>query len=200
MRHQSLPFTGDTQHRPGYTSAEGIHTDAELELLLGFLRTRTVPDELATTARFAAWLGKHGLVPEGETVEGATLKRAVHLRSALIGLLREQAGQPPDPRTRPAIEAVTKAAPLQVVVDEDRGLQLVPAGMGVDRALAKVVAAAYILAERGSLERLKVCQGCGWAFFDSTKNHSRIWCDMATCGSQHKARAYRQRQATARGR
>ena len=35
---------------------------------------------------------------------------------------------------------------------------------------------------------------CAWLFVDRTKNHSRRWCDMATCGSRNKVREFRQRQ------
>jgi predicted RNA-binding Zn ribbon-like protein len=35
---------------------------------------------------------------------------------------------------------------------------------------------------------------CAWLFLDHTKNHSRRWCDMATCGSRNKVREFRERQ------
>ena len=35
---------------------------------------------------------------------------------------------------------------------------------------------------------------CAWLFVDRTKNHSRRWCDMNTCGSRNKVREFRQRQ------
>jgi predicted RNA-binding Zn ribbon-like protein len=35
---------------------------------------------------------------------------------------------------------------------------------------------------------------CAWLFVDHTKNHSRRWCDMATCGSRNKIREFRERQ------
>jgi len=129
-----------------------------------------------------------------EEIDEDGRRRTVHLRAALLGLLNEHAGGQPDPRTRTTLEAVTKAAPMGLVAQPGGGLRLVPSGAGLDHALGTIAAAAYLTSERGNFERLKLCQGCDWAFFDSTKNRSRIWCDMATCGSQHKARAYRQRQ------
>jgi predicted RNA-binding Zn ribbon-like protein len=38
--------------------------------------------------------------------------------------------------------------------------------------------------------RLGYCAGCDWLFFDTTKNRSRRWCDMADCGSRDKASRY----------
>ncbi|HXY30657.1 MAG TPA: ABATE domain-containing protein [Gemmatimonadaceae bacterium] len=46
------------------------------------------------------------------------------------------------------------------------------------------------------LERVKRCPGqgdCGWLFFDSSKNASRRWCSMETCGTVAKV-AVRQRR------
>jgi len=43
--------------------------------------------------------------------------------------------------------------------------------------------------------RLKQCmgEGCGWLFLDLSKNNSRRWCDMATCGNRTKAQRHRTR-------
>lgn len=45
----------------------------------------------------------------------------------------------------------------------------------------------------GGLERLKQCPApdCGWLFYDRSKNNSRRWCDMATCGNREKAQRFR---------
>ncbi|HZP20974.1 MAG TPA: ABATE domain-containing protein [Bauldia sp.] len=40
-------------------------------------------------------------------------------------------------------------------------------------------------------DRLKQCPECGWLFFDHSKNNSRRWCDMATCGNRTKLRRHR---------
>jgi predicted RNA-binding Zn ribbon-like protein len=52
------------------------------------------------------------------------------------------------------------------------------------------------LLEHGPLDRLKQCpaEGCGWLFLDSSKNGSRRWCDMASCGNRSKVRALRARR------
>jgi len=57
--------------------------------------------------------------------------------------------------------------------------------------------AANLLAS-DEVQWVKACGGdaCGWLFLDTTKNHSRRWCDMADCGSRAKAkRYYRRKQA-----
>jgi len=46
------------------------------------------------------------------------------------------------------------------------------------------------------LGRLKKCPSanCGWIFLDTTRNHTRRWCDMKVCGNRAKARRYYLRQ------
>ena len=38
-----------------------------------------------------------------------------------------------------------------------------------------------------------MCAGdrCGWLFVDTSKNHSRRWCDMKICGNRMKARRFK---------
>lgn len=44
-------------------------------------------------------------------------------------------------------------------------------------------------------EKLRVCEAvhsgeCGWLYLDQTRNHSRRWCEMESCGNRHKARRH----------
>jgi predicted RNA-binding Zn ribbon-like protein len=44
------------------------------------------------------------------------------------------------------------------------------------------------------LGQVKECPGCGWLFLDTSKNQSRRWCSMNTCGARDKMRRYHRRQ------
>lgn len=44
------------------------------------------------------------------------------------------------------------------------------------------------------LGQVKECPGCGWLFLDTSKNQSRRWCSMNTCGARDKMRRYHKRQ------
>jgi predicted RNA-binding Zn ribbon-like protein len=68
-------------------------------------------------------------------------------------------------------------------------------------ALGPVAWEAADLLESGGLERLKECPGerCGWLFIDASKNRSRTWCSMKTCGNAAKVKRFRKR-AEVRGR
>jgi predicted RNA-binding Zn ribbon-like protein len=63
--------------------------------------------------------------------------------------------------------------------------------------LGPVAWAAAELLERGPLDRIKACpagDGCGWLFLDLSKNRSRTWCSMKSCGNAAKVRRFRARQ------
>jgi len=45
-----------------------------------------------------------------------------------------------------------------------------------------------------ALDQVKECPGCGWLFLDTSKNQSRRWCSMNTCGARDKMRRYHKRQ------
>ena len=60
-----------------------------------------------------------------------------------------------------------------------------------------VRAAAELLTSR-KLGRIKECpapDGCGWLFLDTSKNRSRSWCSMKTCGNLAKVRRFRKSHA-----
>ena len=49
------------------------------------------------------------------------------------------------------------------------------------------------------LKRVRECEGnnCGWLFVDTSRNRSRRWCDMKSCGNRAKARRHYKRKRTA---
>jgi predicted RNA-binding Zn ribbon-like protein len=63
--------------------------------------------------------------------------------------------------------------------------------------LGPIAWSAIDLLATGRFERLKQCANpdCGWLFLDHSKNNSRRWCDMATCGNVAKGRRHRQRRS-----
>lgn len=50
-----------------------------------------------------------------------------------------------------------------------------------------------------SMGHMRMCQAqtCRWLFLDSSKNHTRRWCDMKVCGNRMKARRFNQRSSAA---
>jgi predicted RNA-binding Zn ribbon-like protein len=47
-----------------------------------------------------------------------------------------------------------------------------------------------------AISRLRACgsETCRWLFLDTSKNHTRRWCDMKVCGNRMKARRFQARR------
>ena len=58
-----------------------------------------------------------------------------------------------------------------------------------------LAAAASALIMSPEHERIRACDAptCRWLFLDTSKNHSRRWCNMKVCGNRAKARTFQQR-------
>jgi predicted RNA-binding Zn ribbon-like protein len=48
------------------------------------------------------------------------------------------------------------------------------------------------------LSKLRACDNaeCQWLFLDTSKNHSKRWCDMRVCGNRMKARRFKAQRAS----
>ena len=66
----------------------------------------------------------------------------------------------------------------------------------LDVLLWQVVRSAADLLISDKLDDVRACaaEDCRWLFLDTSKNHSRRWCDMQTCGNQAKARRHYSRK------
>lgn len=62
----------------------------------------------------------------------------------------------------------------------------------LDRMLWSITRSAADLLTSEQLMRVRECSGddCSWLFVDTSKNHSRRWCDMSDCGNRAKARRH----------
>ena len=56
--------------------------------------------------------------------------------------------------------------------------------------LFHVLKSSYDVLTLDDISRIKQCPGCGWIFYDSTKNNRRQWCNPLTCGSMDKSKRY----------
>jgi len=67
---------------------------------------------------------------------------------------------------------------------------------GLDRPLLPVIRDAAELLTSPELSRVRLCESetCDWLFFDQSRNRTRRWCDMSTCGNRAKARRHYERR------
>lgn len=65
--------------------------------------------------------------------------------------------------------------------------------------LHPIIGSAVELLASERLAQLRRCGSatCYWLFLDETRNHSRRWCEMASCGNLAKVRRHRQKGRTA---
>ena len=176
----------------------------ERDLLLTFLNSRKrlggVNDWLQTPERAARWLAGEGFTGAGRPAPAVAailahvattgpptadeVSTSREIRDALRALIEDKAAPP--------LDLVT---PVRVQL-RDRHVVLEPAVDGLLGLAVRALCAAHDAQQDGSWERLGVCRNarCSWVFLDSSRNRSRAWCDMTTCGARQKMRAYRARR------
>jgi predicted RNA-binding Zn ribbon-like protein len=132
------------------------------------------------------------------------LKHAKELREALFTVFAAASRDAP-----PSDEALdilnqwlAEDRPARVVAWEDGHFAWQTEGGDLDLAtlLGRIAEAAAELLTSPDVHHIKECGSptCRWLFLDRTRNHSRRWCDMRTCGNRIKARRFRGRSATER--
>ncbi len=99
----------------------------------------------------------------------------------------------------PLLDEAAQRARLAVRFDAGGDAHVVSDAEGVDGALGRLLAIVHDAIHDGTWDRLKVCPAddCQVAFYDRSRNHSAVWCDMAVCGNRAKARGYRARKSEA---
>jgi predicted RNA-binding Zn ribbon-like protein len=93
-------------------------------------------------------------------------------------------------RIAPAIASA--GAPTIVPNGAPLAWQWIGQGSDLNAPFWPIVLAAAELLASGDLALVRECRSatCRWLFLDQSKNHSRRWCDMKTCGNRVKARRY----------
>ena len=175
------------------TESDRLPAPGPLGLVQAFVNTLDAEagrDLLAGRETFSAWLQEQGLSSAGPPPGDGDIAAARELREALRALLGVNAGADPDPDAAALVSGMSSRAPVRIEVGPDGAAALQGGGV-----VGAVLAAAGTAMLDGSWTRLKACldPGCGWAFYDRSRNRSGQWCDT-TCGSRHKVRAYRARQ------
>jgi predicted RNA-binding Zn ribbon-like protein len=118
-------------------------------------------------------------------IDAPAVDRVVSFREGLRRLIRDgDAG---------ALDTELERMAFGALAEPDGTVRLIAARPGADQVVAAIVEALMSAQTDGTWHRVKVCAGCSTAFVDESRNRSRRWCDMGTCGSQAKMRAYRAR-------
>lgn len=130
------------------------------------------------------------------------IEDALGLREHLHAIFSSvAAGLPPPEGALTAINDLLPAAvrtPL-LVADHNRCLDsVVEQTEDLRRLLWPIVRSAAELLTGPNLGLLRECGRCSWLFLDRTRNRSRRWCRMESCGNRAKVQRYdRRRRAKA---
>lgn len=148
------------------------------------------------TQQHAQWLRAAGL--REPVAAEAVLERARGLRTAIFGVF-----------SAIAADRAQRDDDLDAL-NAELGLSLVHARVEADGAQFRwgwrdreldmplwgvCRSAADLLVSDAEVQRVRECGGidCHWLFLDTSKNRSRQWCSMRSCGNRQKARRHYQR-------
>jgi predicted RNA-binding Zn ribbon-like protein len=126
------------------------------------------------------------------------VREAIALREALAAVLAGGKS-----RALEALNAALSATRFSYRLEPSKeGLRAVATG-DVDSLRAPLAELAHDIVEflaSDRLARVSDCADhrCGWFFVDTSRNHTRLWCDMAGCGNKAKARAFYRRSRARR--
>jgi len=191
-----MPLEVDTVQQPWSSSTKPA--PGELELVRVFVNTidvETGEEKFDSAENLRSWLVERRLLGAKEQATAGDLRKTVELRLALREMLAHNNGYPLEPDALPNLERAASRAKLTPRFQADAPPSLEPAAAGVDGALGRIIGIVFRAQSEGTWQRLKVCREhtCAWAFYDSSKNRSGMWCTMKVCGNREKVRAYRRR-------
>ena len=134
----------------------------------------------------------------GKEIDGKRVLTAVQtLREALADVLYARLdGKDPDEKSVRTLDKFFKQAQASRTLQwSGDGMRWDWAASGTDQnlALLKLAQSAEELVTGGELDLLRACAkpDCRWLFLDTSKNHTRRWCDMKLCGNRMKARRFK---------
>jgi predicted RNA-binding Zn ribbon-like protein len=198
--------------RRGVTSPPAESVDADRVLaFVNTLSSRPLPEPVERLTSYDAlvsWAREQHLIPAaaadrllGEARRhphqaALVLSRAKEFREALnaLAVAIEHKRQPPAAVLQTIGDRLADAYTHGRLVPYDGALQWISSAEDdLDRVLWEISRAAGRLVLSSRLTRIRSCAAgdCGWWFVDDTKNHSRRWCDMKSCGNREKVRRFR---------
>ena len=125
------------------------------------------------------------------------LKRAVDIREAIFRIFKAVAEDvsPEDEDLVSLSAAIADAQNHAQIVYKENGFTWdcwVGKASDLDCMLWPVVRSAADFLTSDDLDTVRVCasDSCDWLFIDTSKNHSRRWCNMKSCGNREKARRF----------
>jgi len=176
------------------------------------LRNSTQAEWLTSYAELVSWLDTAGAISRKQaaalhaaaerSTESAkrVWSRAIRLRDAVADVLLAKTGgrAPADEDLRLIETEYARTAPCARLRPSGGAFRwsLEKETTELDSALRPVLESTVSLMTSERMKRVRRCGNstCYWLFLDETKNCSRRWCEMASCGNLMKVRRHRERR------
>ncbi len=181
-----LDFTNTLEDRPDETPQELLSSYSDL--IAWGRQAQIVSDEEARRL-----LEEEARRPDEAK---ATLQRAMTLREALYRICEKVVEEgAPEESDLWILDSVLSQGMVQArILAEGNGFRWgwLDKGEALESVLWVVARPAADLLTSELRHAVRICgaEDCGWLFLDTSKNHSRRWCNMKSCGNRAKARRY----------
>jgi len=174
----------------------------------------TTPEDLVSWGLQSGWLDQERAHPMLVEIQlrpaeaRAALARVRAFREALFRVfLAVSEDTQPAPEGLEVFERETRRAwaERRLVRSVEQGWRWsAPESARLDSFIPGLALAASDLLTGPLRQRIRLCEatamdGCGWLFLDTSKNGTRRWCEMRTCGNKYKARRHYARVRAGRG-
>jgi len=152
---------------------------------------------LTDAAEFQCLAAAASNSPEGSE---QALTELVEWRETVYRVFEATASnEEPPARDWKAVETSIKKAVSSARLSRDATgstIWITPPGTDLTTLPQRLALGLYQLLRGDLVANIKQCGGCTWLFIDTSKNHRRTWCSMATCGNRAKAQRHYQSKAT----
>jgi predicted RNA-binding Zn ribbon-like protein len=182
----------DFANTRGSSPSSADHLTSYADLVAFAAQSKLMP------AEHADWLREQALLEPA--IAAGVLKRARRLREAITAIFSTLAAGKRVPESELSLLNFDLAASFshaRIVPSTDGdGYRWGWSGRNLDAPLWPITrSAADLLTSDAERTLVRECgaEDCVWLFLDSTRNRSRQWCSMSSCGNREKARRHYQR-------
>lgn len=171
-------------------------------------------DHLENYSDLVAWSQEAGLLSEAETKSllvkakhhqreaSKAFRRAIEMREIIYRIFSAIAA-----REEPKTQDLSKFSRALGNTLKKSAISYTPKGfvwtwqtndISFDRTLWPIIQETANLLTSKEISRVGECadeRGCGYLFYDTSRNHSRRWCSMENCGNRAKAQRHYQRKS-----
>ena len=156
-------------------------------------------EKLKTYGDLLAWSVHAGILDRKEAKKlkrgsQSVVNRALRLREAIYRIcIATMKRESPNNKDMTLLNDEIQQARSHEFIDSKFQRRSRSTDKDLDQMLWPVALSAADLLTSHDLKRLQQCEAenCGWLFVDTSKNHTRQWCDMSDCGNRAKVRKFR---------